>query len=183
VKASKSRFGRKDYSESFTIGSSHVTMVDAKTHRMKVYRDGKLISTLLTGTGKSGLETYSGTYVVLNKSEVVQMDSCSARITCDKKNPDYYDEKEYWATRLTRSGTFIHAASWDGLLGRANVSHGCIHLSDKDAKAYYGHAVAGDVVIVSKSGRGPQERIATQDPGLYDWNVPWSTWLKGSALA
>lgn len=182
VKASKSRVGRKDYSQTFTIGASHIAYFDAKTHRFTSYRDGKKVGTWLSGGGKSGLETYSGTYVVLNKAEVVQMDSCSARITCDKKDPDYYDEKEYWATRLTRSGTFVHAASWDGRLGEANVSHGCIHLSDKDAKTFFDGAVAGDPVIVKNSGRGPQERIDTQDPGLYDWNLPWSTWLKGSAL-
>jgi lipoprotein-anchoring transpeptidase ErfK/SrfK len=147
-----------------------------------VYRDGKLVDNWPTGTGRKGLETYSGTYVVLGKSSVIVMDSCSARITCDKKNPDYYSEKEYWATRVTASGTFLHAASWDGLLGRANTSHGCIHLSDADAEDFYNHAVVGDVVIVSHTGRGPQERIATQDPGLYDWNLSWAKWKAGSAL-
>jgi lipoprotein-anchoring transpeptidase ErfK/SrfK len=182
VKAAPGRYGRKDYSETFTIGESHITRVDAASHRIRVYRDGKLVDTWPTGTGKRGLETYSGTYVVLGKSKVVQMDSCSARITCDKKDPDFYDEKEYWATRITSSGTFLHAAGWDGQLGQANVSHGCIHLADADAKEFYQHAVAGDVVIVSNSGRGPQERIKTQDPGLYDWNVPRSAWKAGSAL-
>jgi lipoprotein-anchoring transpeptidase ErfK/SrfK len=182
VKASSSRYGRKDYSQTFRIGASHITRVNASTDRVKVYRDGKLVHTWATGTGRRGLETYSGTYVVLGKSAVVQMDSCSARITCDKKNPDYYDEKEYWATRVTASGTFLHAASWDGLLGRANTSHGCIHLSDSNAKEFYNHAVTGDVVIVSNTGRGPQQRIATQDPGLYDWNISWSKWKAGSAL-
>jgi lipoprotein-anchoring transpeptidase ErfK/SrfK len=182
VKAGTNRYGRKDYSQTFTIGASHVTRVDASTDQAKVYRDGKLVANWPTGTGRKGLETYSGTYVVLGKSSVIVMDSCSARITCDKENPDYYSEKEYWATRVTASGTFLHAASWDGLLGRANTSHGCIHLADADAKDFYNHAVVGDVVIVSHTGRGPQERIATQDPGLYDWNLPWSTWKAGSAL-
>jgi lipoprotein-anchoring transpeptidase ErfK/SrfK len=182
VKAANDRYGRKDYKQTFKIGASHVTKVDGTSHKIRVYRDGKLVDTWPTGTGRPGLETYSGTYIVLGKSPVVQMDSCSARIECDKKAPDYYDEKEYWATRVTASGTFLHAASWDGLLGRANVSHGCIHLSDADAKIFYNHAVIGDVVIVSRTGRGPQERIATQDPGLYDWNLSWSAWKKGSAL-
>ena len=182
VKAAPNRYGRQDYSESFTIGSSHVTKVDGITHRVQVYRDGKLVDDWPGGTGRPGLETYSGTYVVLGKSPEVLMDSCSARITCDKKNPDYYSEKELWATRITASGTFLHAASWDGLLGQANVSHGCIHLSDTNAQDFYNHAVVGDVVIVSRTGRGPQERIATQDPGLYDWNLSWSAWVAGSAL-
>jgi lipoprotein-anchoring transpeptidase ErfK/SrfK len=182
VKASASRYGRKDYSQTFKIGASHITRVDASTDRVKVYRDGKLVDNWATGTGRRGLETYSGTYVVLGKSQVVQMDSCSARITCDKKAPDYYNEKEYWATRVTASGTFLHAASWDPLLGRANTSHGCIHLSDANAKNFYSHANVGDVVIVSHTGRGPEERIATQDPGLYDWNLSWAKWKAGSAL-
>ena len=182
VQAAPNRFGRKDYQQTFTIGASHITRVDGTAHHTDVYRDNKLVATYRSGTGRRGLETYSGTYVVLGKSQVVQMDSCSARITCDKKNPDYYDEKEYWATRVTASGTFLHAASWDGQLGRANVSHGCVHLSDTDAKAFYQDAVVGDVVIVSRTGRGPQERIATQDPGLYDWNLTWAQWQAGSAL-
>jgi lipoprotein-anchoring transpeptidase ErfK/SrfK len=183
VKAGPNRFGRKDYAQTFTVGASHVTKVDATSHRVQIFRDGTLVDTWPTGTGRKGLETYSGTYVVLGKAPVVQMDSCSARITCDKKDPDYYDEKEYWATRITASGTFLHAASWDGLLGRANVSHGCIHLSDTDAEDFYKHAAIGDVVMVDNTGRGPQERIKTQDPGLYDWNLSWTAWQKGSALA
>lgn len=182
VQAAPNRYGRKDYSETFTIGQSHITKVDATSDRVRVYRDGTLVDTWPTGTGRPGLETYSGTYIVLGKAPVVKMDSCSARITCDKKNPDYYNEKEYWATRITASGTFLHAASWDGLLGRANTSHGCIHLSDSDAEDFYKHSVIGDVVIVSRTGRGPQERIASQDPGLYDWNLSWSAWTAGSAL-
>lgn len=182
VKASKTRYGRKDYSQKFTIGSSRVLKVDLKALTAKLYHGDSLVATWPTGGGKRGLETYSGTYVVLDKAEVVEMDSCSAGITCDKKDPDYYSDPEYWATRLTRSGTFVHAADWDPLIGRANVSHGCIHLSGKNAKAFFKQAQPGDAVIVKNSGRGPGERIATQDPGLYDWNIPWSTWVAGSAL-
>jgi lipoprotein-anchoring transpeptidase ErfK/SrfK len=183
VKAAVGRYGRKDYSQTFKIGASHVTQVNASTHRLRVYRDGKLVDNWATGTGRSGLETYSGTYIVLGKSQEVQMDSCSAGITCDKKASDYYDEKEYWATRVTASGTFVHAASWDPNLGSANTSHGCIHLADANAENFYKHAVIGDVVIVKNTGRGPQQRIATEDPGLYDWNVSWSKWKSGSALS
>lgn len=182
VKAAPNRYGRQDYSQTFRIGASHITRVDGSSHRIKIYRDGKLVANWPTGTGKSGLETYSGTYVVLGKSLVERMDSCSAKITCDKKDPDYYDDPEYFATRITASGTFLHAADWDPLIGRANVSHGCIHLSKINAEKFYDHAVPGDVVIVSNTGRGPQDRINTQDPGLYDWNVPRATWKANSAL-
>ncbi|HET9657005.1 MAG TPA: Ig-like domain-containing protein [Kineosporiaceae bacterium] len=182
VKFADNRFGRKDYSQSFTIGASHITRYDASTKRLRVYQDGKLVNDFPSGSGKTGLETYSGTYIVLGKAQVVKMDSCSARITCDKQSPEYYDEKEYWATRLTASGTFVHAAGWDPLIGKANVSHGCIHLSDANAQDFYKNAVVGDVVIVTNTGRGAQERIKTQDPGLIDWNLSWAAWTAGSAL-
>ncbi|MEJ2579748.1 MAG: Ig-like domain-containing protein [Kineosporiaceae bacterium] len=183
VKAAKGVYGRKDYDQTFTIGSSQITKVDGVTHQVQVYRDGELVHTWPGGTGKPGLETYSGTYVVLGKTKEIVMDSCSAKITCDEEDPDYYSETEYWATRVTASGTFLHAASWDPLLGKANVSHGCIHLSDTDAEKFYNDAVIGDVVIVANTGRGPEERIATQDPGLYDWNLSWEKWTAGSALS
>ena len=182
VKASATRYGRKDYSQKFTIGASRVLQVDLKKLTAKLYHGDKLVATWPTGGGKSGLETYSGTYIVLDKAPVVEMDSCSAGITCDKKDPDYYSDPEYWATRLTRSGTFVHAADWDPLIGRANVSHGCIHLSGRNAKKFFDQAQPGDAVIVKNSGRGPDERIKSQDPGLYDWNIGWTAWVKGSAL-
>ena len=49
--------------------------IDGKTHRIRVYHDGKLVHDWPTGTGKRGLETYSGTYVVLGKAKEVVMDS------------------------------------------------------------------------------------------------------------
>lgn len=182
VRAAKNLWGRKTYSESFTIGSSRIAKVSAKTHMMRVYKNGELIGTWPTGTGQSKYPTYNGTYIVINKSHVVQMDSCSAKITCDKKNPAYYDEKVYWATRITSSGTFVHAAPWDGQMGQANTSHGCIHLSNAHAISYYKTAIPGDVVIVTGSNRGPQVRVDAGDPGLVDWNMSWAQWKAGSAL-
>lgn len=182
VRAAKNLWGRKTYAESFTIGSSRVAKVSAKTHMMRVYKDGKLIGDWPSGTGQTKYPTYNGTYIVLNKSHVVQMDSCSAKITCNKKSPAYYNEKVYWATRVTSSGTFVHAAPWDGQLGRANTSHGCIHLSNAHAISFYKTATPGDVVIVTGSNRGPEERVNAGDPGLVDWNMSWAQWKAGSAL-
>ncbi|MBO0827810.1 MAG: L,D-transpeptidase family protein [Streptosporangiales bacterium] len=182
VRAAKSLWGRKTYSESFTIGSSRLAEVSAKTHMMRVYKDGKLIGNWPTGTGQTKWPTYNGTYIVLNKSHTVQMDSCSAKITCDKKNPAYYNEKVHWATRITSSGTFVHAAPWDKVMGKANTSHGCIHLSNAHAISFYQTSTPGDVVIVTGSNRGPEARVSQGDPGLVDWNTSWATWKAGSAL-
>lgn len=182
IRAAKNLWGRKAYAESFTIGTSRVAKVSAKTHMMRVYKDGKLVGNWPTGTGQKKYPTYNGTYIVLNKSHVVQMDSCSAKITCNKKNPAYYDEKVFWATRVTSSGTFVHAAPWDKVMGKANTSHGCIHLSKAHAISYYKTATPGDVVIVTGSNRGPESRVNAGDPGLVDWNMSWAQWKAGSAL-
>lgn len=182
VRASSDRWGRKDYTEKFTIGSSSVLRVNANTHQMRVYRDGKHVATWPTGTGMPKYPTRNGTYIVLNKSSTYHMTSCSAGIACDKSDPGYYSTTVHYAVRVTTSGTFVHAAPWDGLMGQANTSHGCIHLSTAHAHRYYNHAKPGDVVIVKGSNEGPQERVTAGDPGLVDWNMSWSQWKAGSAL-
>ncbi|MGH3098015.1 MAG: Ig-like domain-containing protein [Streptosporangiales bacterium] len=182
VRASDDRWGRKDYTQKFTIGSSSVLRVNARTHMMRVYRDGKHVATWPTGTGMREYPTRNGTYIVLNKSSKYHMTSCSAGIACKKSDPKFYSTTVHYAVRVTTSGTFVHAAPWDNLMGQANTSHGCIHLSTTHAHRYYRHAKPGDVVIVKGSNQGPQERVAVGDPGLVDWNIPWSQWKAGSAL-
>lgn len=182
VHASSDRWGRMDYSQKFTIGSSSVLRVNARTHMMRVHRNNKLVARWPTGTGMKKYPTRNGTYIVLSKQPKYHMTSCSAGIACKKSDPMYYSTTVHWATRITTSGTFVHAAPWDGLMGQANTSHGCIHLSTAHAHRYYRHAKPGDVVIVKGSNEGPQERVAVGDPGLVDWNIPWSQWKAGSAL-
>ncbi len=171
------RWGARDLSRSFTIGSSLVAVVNIKTHRMTVTRDGKLLRNLPTGTGKPGYDTWGGTMVVLGKLPVVEMDSCSVHIACDPGSPIYYKMKVNDDVRLTPSGTFVHAAPWDYQIGKANISHGCIHLRVSDAAWFYGLAKLGDVVTVV----GAPHQVAV-DNGFGDWNLSWAQWLAGSAL-
>jgi len=111
------------------------------------------------------------------------MTSCGAGITCDKTNPNYYDLMVQWATRLTWSGTFIHAAPWSvAAQGFTDGSHGCIHLSTDRAKTYYDLAQYGDLVTVSGTARSDSDLLADGDPGMADWNTTWAVWVAGSAL-
>jgi lipoprotein-anchoring transpeptidase ErfK/SrfK len=108
--------------------------------------------TFTTGFGKPGFRTPSGTFHVLGKDAVITMASCSAHITCNPRSPHYYVLTVHWAVRLTSSGVFVHAAPWDHAIGRADTSHGCIHLSTADAHRFYDFSRVGDTVIVKNPG-------------------------------
>lgn len=183
VRAGPQLWGGRDYHLTFSVGDSHITHVDGVTHTVTVTVNGKVTATWPTSLGRPDFATRSGTYIVLSKTPQIQMTSCSAKITCDKKNPNYYDLAVYWDVRLTWSGTFVHAAPWSVTeQGVANVSHGCVNLSPQHAQAFYQVAQYGDIVTVSGTSRNASDLVAGGDPGMYDWNQTWSQYVDGSAL-
>ena len=102
------------------------------------------------------------------------MDSSTVGIPRD--SPAGYYRKVAWATRLSYSGTYVHAAPWStGAQGERNVSHGCINVSTADAQWFYGFTQRGDVVTVVNSNAKP----LLYDPGMADWNIPWDQWKAG----
>ena len=166
-----------------TVGDAHLTKVDGQRHTLTLYVNGKAVGTWPTSLGRPQFATRSGNYIVLDKQPSLRMTSCSAQITCDKANPNYYDLVVYNDVRLTWSGTFIHAAPWSvGAQGVSNVSHGCVNLSPAHAAAYYAQAHYGDLVTVTGTIRGPADLLANGDPGMADWNTSWAAWVAGSAL-
>ena len=93
---------------------------------------------------------------------------------------DFYELDAPWNTRLTPTGEFLHTASWAyGRLGRYNGSHGCTNMYEKDAKWIFDNTIPGDVVTFKKTGGDTVE--PWNGPGGL-WNIPWSKWLKKSAL-
>jgi lipoprotein-anchoring transpeptidase ErfK/SrfK len=183
VPAGDGLWGGRAYSYEFTVGKAQVAAIDAATHTMSVMVDGATVATWDASLGRPEFATRNGTYVVLAKEATKQMTSCSAGITCDKGDPEYYDLEVDWSVRLTWSGTFVHSAPWsEGSQGNANVSHGCVNLSDANGRTYFELAQYGDVVTVTNSTRGPSDLVARGDPGMVDWNMPWSEYVAGSAL-
>ena len=182
VQVSDTRYGTRDSVSLFTIGDAHQTIVDDTTHTFVYKVNGKVVFNWVTSLGKPEFETRSGNYIVLEKDALREMTSCQAQITCDKTDPQYYDLKVQWDTRLSWSGTFIHGAPWDSHLGLADVSHGCIHLTLAHAKTYFDLAQYGDIVNVLHTSRTIDDLVAKGDPGASDWNTTWSSWLAGSAL-
>ncbi|WP_370673314.1 L,D-transpeptidase [Streptomyces sp. DvalAA-14] len=170
------RYGTHSYHHGFTIGADNETLVNAKTHTMKVLHDGAVIKTYPIDAGSPTWPSWDGTMAVIDKSAKVRMTSCSVGISCDKKSPDYYDLTLPWDVHLTNSGTYIHYSTGDPQPGHSVGSHGCVHLSLADAKWYYNFVKQGDPVTISGTPRGK----APGDNGYADYNLSWSQWLKDS---
>lgn len=170
-------YGQEDREIDFQIGDAHIYKVNAQTHQMQVYSNGKLLRTIPVTTGQPGFTTRSGTKVIVEKARFHTMDSETTGI--GKDDPRYYrvEDVEY-AMRLTYSGEFIHAAPWSvASQGRANVSHGCTGMSTANAGWLYNMSRRGDVV--ETTGTDVQMTLGN---GYGDWNASASTWAAGSAL-
>ncbi|MBG0561285.1 L,D-transpeptidase [Actinoplanes aureus] len=179
LKLGKETYGAKNASTHFKIGRQLIAISDNRTHLTKVYIDGKLVRTMKCSLGKGGgtigangerisYWTAGGPHVVLGKKRKHTMSSASYGVT-DPKDPNYYvSENIEYCTRISYSGEYLHAAPWNGSLGRANLSHGCINLSTADAKWVYNTFLVGDIVDVKNS---PRELPIWN--GLGDWTVPF----------
>ncbi|WP_053206405.1 L,D-transpeptidase [Jiangella muralis] len=183
VQAGDDLWGGRSYDLDFTVGKSQVAAVDAATHSVTYSVDGAAVATWDTSLGAPEFATRNGTYIVLEKFETRQMTSCNANITCDPGDPNFYDLEVPNSVRLTWSGTFVHSASWsEGSQGSANVSHGCINLSQANGATFFQLAQYGDIVTVANSTRGPEDLLDRGDPGMADWNLDWDQLVADSAL-
>jgi lipoprotein-anchoring transpeptidase ErfK/SrfK len=160
----------------FDVGAKKVGVVDAGELVLRLYVDDQLVQTMPTSLGKPGSPTPSGTYVVMQQSRHYTMDSSTYGVPIDA--PGGYRTDVEYASRLSNSGIFVHAAPWSvGQQGRRNVSHGCLNVATADAGWFYDNFGRGDVVQVS--GAGP---LLAETDGYGDWNVGWDQWVAGSAL-
>ncbi len=177
VPAGNGIFGQEDRHIDFHVGSANIYKVNAQTHQMKVYSNGKLLRTLPITTGKPGFTTRSGTKVIIEKFSSKRMNSETVGIAAD--SPDGYDINDVkWAMRVTYSGEFIHGAPWSvSSQGYANVSHGCTGMSDANAKWLFDMSKRGDVVEYTGT-----DRPMTLTNGYGDWNESFSAYAGASAL-
>jgi lipoprotein-anchoring transpeptidase ErfK/SrfK len=156
----------------FTVGAAHVSIADAKTHRMKVWVNGKLTKDFPASLGKEvqGRWTHSGVHVVTDKKASMTMDSTTYGLALDAGG---YRTPVKFATRISNGGEFVHAAPWSvAQQGRENVSHGCVNLSPANAQWFYGISQPGDIVQVT----GTPVHLSGRDTDIPDWSIPWSQW-------
>lgn len=177
VDAGNGIYGQENRDISFNVGKAHIYQVNAKTHQMKVFENGKLLRTIPITTGKPGFTTRSGVKVIIEKFESKRMNSETVGIPAGSSE-SYDIDNVQWAMRLTYSGEFIHAAPWSvGSQGYANVSHGCTGMSTADADWLYRMSQIGDVVEYTGT-----DRPMTFDNGYGDWNKSFADYQAGSAL-
>ncbi|MET9604281.1 Ig-like domain-containing protein [Streptomyces sp. NPDC006512] len=163
----------------FTVGDRIEAVTDSAAHEMTVRRNGRVIRTIPVTTGKAGFLTRSGIKVVLGKERKVRMRGDSVGIQRGTK--EFYDLPVLYATRVTWSGEYVHAAPWSvEAQGEENVSHGCTGMSTEDAAWFFETVREGDIVEVVNSGGDEMPPFSN---GIGDWNLDWRTWLSGSALA
>jgi hypothetical protein len=175
VELSPGVYGDSDTDETFTVGRSKISTVDASTHEMNVVEDGSAPRTIAVTAGADDNPSWNGTMVVFEKDRMVHMDSKTTNIS----GPGY-DVYEPHGLKITDTGSYVHgnpkAVEW---AGKANISHGCIGLPDTDqgedgsvAGKFWADSIIGDVVIVQHSVGQP----VAADNGLGGWNLPWAQW-------
>lgn len=109
-------------------------VVSKNDQSLSLYEDGKVVATSRVSTGKSGHETPSGIFSILDKRK-------------------YHESNIYSAApmpfmqRLTWSGIALH----EGNVPNYPASHGCIRLPSKFAKSLYGMTSRGVHVIISST--------------------------------
>lgn len=172
----KGLYGQKDVHSAFTIGDRVEGFADDNTHQLVIKKNGKVVKTIPISMGSDLHPTPNGIYYIGDKHETLVMDSSTYGVPVN--SPQGYKTTVSWATRMSYSGIFIHAAPWSvWAQGSSNTSHGCLNVSDANGKWVYDNLKAGDPVTV-KNTKGP---ILQGNEGLGDWNIPWSEWKAGNA--
>ncbi|MCV7432659.1 MULTISPECIES: L,D-transpeptidase [Mycolicibacterium] len=169
-------FGQQDVTSNFTIGDQVIATADDSTKTLTVRVNGEVVKTMPISMGKDSTPTDNGTYIVAERHYFMVMDSSTYGVAVN--SPDGYRTEVNYATRMSYSGIFVHAAPWSvGSQGRANVSHGCLNASTENAKWFYDNTKRGDIVeVVNTVG----STLSGTD-GLGDWNIPWEQWKAGNA--
>jgi lipoprotein-anchoring transpeptidase ErfK/SrfK len=177
IPAGNGIYGQESRQVDFHVGDAHIYKVNAQTHQMKVFSNGKLLRTIPITTGKQPqFTTRSGVKVIIEKFESKDMNSETVGITGAEA---YNIAGVKWAMRLTYSGEFVHAAPWSvGSQGYANVSHGCTGMSTENAAWLYAMSRRGDVVEYTGTNRP-----MTLDNGYGDWNESFAEYRQASALS
>ena len=186
LKLGEGLYGQADARGSFVIGDAHISIANDFTKQVSVFDNGALVRTMPTSMGRGGTadvagKTFSwwtppGVYTVLDKGEVVTMDSATYGLP--NSSAWGYKRKIGWATRISLDGIYLHQLDdtvW--AQGNTNTSHGCLNLNGDNARWFFDFSQPGDVVEVRYTGGPP---LALSQNG--DWSIPWSDWVRGSAL-
>jgi lipoprotein-anchoring transpeptidase ErfK/SrfK len=163
-------YGQHDSGGAFTVGRSLIAEIDDNTKQMVVTVDGQVVRTIPVSMGSGQWPTYNGVHVVAEKYDVKIMDSTTWGLT----GAGAYRTAVSWATRISSTGEFVHAAPWSvWAQGSENVSHGCVNISTEAAKWFYDTALPGDPVTIRNTVGPPLEVW----DGYGDWQLPFEQYV------
>lgn len=166
-----------DASADYIYGDLRILQTDIDGHTTTCLRNGEVINVIPVSTGKPGMETMTGTKMIMSKERTVVMDSETFGV--DNTSPDGYRTDVEYAQRITWSGEYFHAAPWaDYAHGNSNVSHGCTGMTTANAAWLFDFTMVGDPCEFTGS---------TFDVQPYQtwpaWVYSWEQWQQLSALA
>ena len=156
--------------KSFQTFDSVYLSVNLRKETMDYIHNGKVERSFPISGGKPGFETASGVKLITSHEAPRRL------YNPDPKNG--WDVMVDYAMRITGDGEFIHSAPWNGSIGYANLSHGCINMTTSDAAWIFDHTEFATPVDV----KGSSVRMSTSEYLAGYWNIPWQQWKRGSAL-
>lgn len=169
-------YGQRNRNARFSIGDRLIGTADDSTKTLTVRRNGQVVSNMPISMGKNSTPTPNGVYTIGDRYRNLIMDSSTYGVPSN--SPNGYRLEVDWATQMSYSGVYVHAAPWSvGSQGSANVSHGCVNVSPANAQWFFNNSKRGDVIEV----RGTVGSVLPGTEGLGDWNIPWEQWKAGNA--
>ncbi len=181
VRAGAKLYGAKDFTRTFKIGASHIAKVSLKADKSKVYVDGRLAKTIPVSGGMGGADSHgndfrttSGVHIAMGKLPQVWMTSPNIK----KDEPGYYHELVLHDVQISNSGEYLHQSpgEWQ-CLGHRNCSHGCVRQTVAGAAWFFKLSMRGDIINIT----GTTRKLEWNN-GWGFYQMPWKTWVKGSAL-
>jgi lipoprotein-anchoring transpeptidase ErfK/SrfK len=156
-------------SVSMATGAADIGTVGADS-KLTVTVDGKPIGTFPLALGAASTPTMNGIKVIMAKGRNERMIGSG------------YDEIVPWSMRLTNSGEYLHAASWNigNIMSGTPSSNGCSNMLPADAQKLFGIMQIGDPVIYNHVPDATSTMPSWD--GFGDWNLPWSVWSGGGLL-
>ncbi len=118
-----------------TVTFGKQIIVSISKSRIYAYENGEMIRTTLVSTGLPATPTVLGNFTVERKyaSQIMS-------------GPDYYLPNVEWISYFY-SGYAIHGTYWHNNFGQP-MSHGCVNLTNEEAKWFYDFAPVGTPVTV-----------------------------------
>ncbi|KXP15012.1 L,D-transpeptidase [Tsukamurella pseudospumae] len=130
-----------------------VALADDNTKQITVWHNGEVVKTMPTSMGTDKHPTPNGTYYTMEKLRDMYMDSSTYGVPVD--SPEGYRTYVEYATRMSWSGIFVHAAPWSvNQQGVSNASHGCLNVSTANGKYFYDNFPIGSPIVVRNTVGG-----------------------------